>query len=144
MSTRRRLIQIAGATAASTALPRIAAGQMPVISTLARGFATFDYWFCEVPSQTFTNRSFFHAATASGYVIKFPPSDAFPILNKAQTLFERLEARGLTWRIYCDSPSPISFTGIIHASRLRPRFTQAMDIIRDTSFSLFPGLRTKT
>ena len=40
--------------------------QMPVLSTLARGFATFDHWFCEVPSQTFTNRSFFHAATASG------------------------------------------------------------------------------
>ena len=40
--------------------------QMPVLSTLARGFAMFDHWFCEVPSQTFTNRSFFHAATASG------------------------------------------------------------------------------
>ena len=36
--------------------------QMPVLSTIARGFATFDHWFCEVPSQTFTNRSFFHAA----------------------------------------------------------------------------------
>ena len=32
--------------------------QVPVISTIARGFATFDHWFCEVPSQTFTNRSF--------------------------------------------------------------------------------------
>ena len=31
--------------------------QMPVLSTLARGFATFDHWFCEVPSQTFANRS---------------------------------------------------------------------------------------
>lgn len=28
--------------------------QLPVISTLARGFATFDHWFAEVPSQTFT------------------------------------------------------------------------------------------
>jgi len=43
--------------------------QMPVLSTLARGFATFDHWFAEVPSQTFTNRSFFHAATASGFVV---------------------------------------------------------------------------
>jgi phospholipase C len=43
--------------------------QMPVISALARGFATFDHWFCEVPSQTFPNRSFFHAATSSGYVV---------------------------------------------------------------------------
>jgi phospholipase C len=49
--------------------------QVPVISTIARGFATFDHWFCEVPSQTFTNRSFYHAATASGLVVN-PPTTA--------------------------------------------------------------------
>ena len=29
---------------------------LPVLSGLARGFACFDHWFCEVPSQTNTNR----------------------------------------------------------------------------------------
>jgi phospholipase C len=109
---------------------------MPVLSALGRGFATFDHWFCEVPSQTFTNRSFFHAATASGYVINFPPADAFPIHNTAETLFERLEAKGLTWRVYCDSPSPASMTGIIHASRLRTRFARIFR--RSTTFSKTP------
>src|SRR6202012_6001079 len=55
--------------------------QMPVTSTLGRGFATFDNWFCEVPSQTFTNRSFFHAATASGFVINTDPPESFPLHN---------------------------------------------------------------
>jgi phospholipase C len=96
--------------------------QLPVTSSLARGFATFDHWFCEVPSQTFTNRSFFHAASASGFVINFPPADAFPVHNTAETIFERLEAKGLSWRVYCDAPSPASMTGIIHASRLHGRF----------------------
>ncbi|MGB8908069.1 MAG: alkaline phosphatase family protein [Candidatus Cybelea sp.] len=105
--------------------------QMPVTSTLARGFATFDHWFCEVPSQTFTNRSFFHAATASGFVINYPPAAAFPIHNTAETLFERLEAKGLTWRVYCDRPSPASFTGIIHASRLRTRFATNFFTVED-------------
>jgi phospholipase C len=105
--------------------------QMPVLSALARGFATFDHWFCEVPSQTFTNRSFFHAATASGYVINFPPADAFHVHNTAETLFERLEAKGLTWRVYCDAPSPLSFTGIIHASRLRSRFATNFSTVDD-------------
>jgi phospholipase C len=99
-----------------------APAQMPVISALGRGFATFDHWFCEVPSQTFTNRSFFHAASASGYVINSPPADAFPVHNTAETIFERLEAKGLSWRVYCDAPSPASFTGIIHFSRLHSRF----------------------
>jgi len=96
--------------------------QMPVLSALARGFATFDHWFCDVPSQTFPNRSFFHAASSSGYVLNSTPPDSFPIHNTAETLFERLESNGLTWRVYCDPPSPASFTGIIHASRLHKRF----------------------
>jgi phospholipase C len=96
--------------------------QVPVVSALARGFATFDRWFCEVPSQTFPNRSFFHAATSSGYVVNTSPPDSFPVHNTAETIFERLESKGLTWRVYCDPPTPLSFTALIHASRLRTRF----------------------
>jgi len=96
--------------------------QMPVVSTLARGFATFDHWFCEVPSQTFTNRSFFHAGSASGFVTNLFPSDAFPVRNTAETIFDRLDAHGLTWRVYCDPTAVIPFTGVIHAARLRDRF----------------------
>jgi phospholipase C len=96
--------------------------QLPVSSALARGFAVFDHWFCEVPSQTFANRSFFHAATSSGYVVNMSPANAFPVHNTAETIFDRLEAQGLTWRVYCDPPSHISLTGLIHAPRLRGRF----------------------
>jgi len=96
--------------------------QMPVISTVARGFATFDHWFCEVPSQTFTNRSFFHAASASGFVTNMIPTPAFPVHNTAETIFERLEAHGLTWRVYCDQGAIVPFTGMIHAARLANRF----------------------
>jgi phospholipase C len=96
--------------------------QLPVSSALARGFATFDHWFCEVPSQTFANRSFFHAASSSGYVNNMAPADSFPVHNTAETIFERLEAQHLTWRVYCDPPSHLSLTGIIHARRLLSRF----------------------
>jgi phospholipase C len=99
-----------------------APSQMPVTSALARGFATFDHWFCEVPSQTFPNRSFFHAATSSGFVVNMEPVAAFPLRNDAETIFERLEARGLSWRVYCDPPSHISLTGVIHAPRLHARW----------------------
>ena len=95
--------------------------QVPVLSGLARGFATFDHWFAEVPSQTFTNRSFFHAASASGFVVNAPYGN-FPVHNTAETVFERLEAAGLSWRVYVDAGSRLPFTGLIHASRLRDRF----------------------
>ena len=96
--------------------------QMPVFSGLARGFATFDHWFCEVPSCTFPNRSFFHAATSSGYVVNMTPPESFVAHNAAETLFDRLEGHGLSWKVYCDPPSHYSLTGLIHAPRLRGRF----------------------
>ncbi|MFD8102568.1 alkaline phosphatase family protein, partial [Nocardia fluminea] len=62
--------------------------QLPVLSALARGFATFDHWFAEVPSQTFTNRSFFHAASASGLVVNSPYAN-FPVHNTAEARVAR-------------------------------------------------------
>ena len=103
---------------------------MPVFSTLARGFACFDHWFCEVPSQTFTNRSFFHAASASGFVVN-APYENFPAYNTAETIFERLEAAGVPWRVYVDSDMRISFTGLIHARRLFPFFLTHFSSIHD-------------
>ena len=103
---------------------------MPVLSTLARGFACFDHWFCEVPSQTFTNRSFFHAASASGFVVN-APYDNFPVNNTAETIFERLEAAGVPWRVYGDPDMRVSFTGLIHASRLSPFFKTHFSSIHD-------------
>lgn len=96
--------------------------QLPVTSALARGFATYDRWFCEVPSQTFPNRSFFHAASSSGYLGNLSPIDAFPLHNDAETIFDRLGQHGLDWRVYCDPPSHISLTGIVHARRLWDHF----------------------
>jgi phospholipase C len=49
--------------------------QVPVISEIARGFGVFDHWFSEVPSQTMTNRSFWTAATSSGFVVNRPMSN---------------------------------------------------------------------
>ena len=41
--------------------------------------------------------------------------------NDAETLFERLEAHGRTWKVYVMEPMPVSFTGMIHYPRLRDR-----------------------
>jgi phospholipase C len=45
-----------------------------------------------------------------------------PKTNDAETLFDRLDAAGLTWRVYCDPPSHYSLTGVIHAPRLAGKF----------------------
>ena len=104
--------------------------QVPVISAIARGFATFDHWHCEVPSQTFTNRSFYHAATSSGFVVNVPYEN-FPLNNDAETIFERLDAAGLPWRVYVDPGMRMSITGMIHASRLSRHFATHFSTLDD-------------
>lgn len=103
--------------------------QLPVLSKLARSFACFDHWFCDVPSQTYTNRSFFHAGTASGMVLNTPPG-AFPLGNTAETIFDRLEAARVSWRVYFDPMQLVSATGLIHAPRLKPYFATRFASIR--------------
>lgn len=90
---------------------------LPVFSTLAKSFAVYDHWHCAVPSQTFCNRSFFHASTSHGYVTnglqdgpgKWLDASAVP------TLFNRLEDAGKSWRVYFDADQVVSLTGFLHA-----------------------------
>jgi phospholipase C len=96
--------------------------QLPVLNGIAREFGVFDHWFSEVPSQTFMNRSFWTAATSSGIVVNTPVRKWFR-KNDAETIFERLEQHGKTWKIYVMEPMPLSFTGIIHFSRLKGRLS---------------------
>jgi phospholipase C len=95
--------------------------QVPVLSTLARNFGVLDHWFSEVPSQTLPNRSFWTAATSSGFVVNRPFTN-FLRHNHAETIFNRLEQVGRTWKVYVLEPNPISFTGFIHMERLKDRF----------------------
>ena len=78
--------------------------QVPVLSTIAKGFGVFDHWFCEVPSQTFMNRSFWTAATSSGLTVNHPVGNWIQS-NTAETLFDRLEAHGRTWKVYIQEPN---------------------------------------
>ena len=66
------------------------------------------------------DRSFWTAATSSGLVVNSPAKKWFTS-NDAETIFERLEAHGKTWKVYLSEPMQISFTGIIHYQRLKNR-----------------------
>lgn len=95
---------------------------LPVFSTLAREFAVYDHWHCAVPSQTFPNRSFFHAGTSHGFVTNaFNPGIGKwldPLLNTGTTIFNRLEEAGISWRVYYDERQLVSLTGMLHAPHL--------------------------
>ncbi|WP_299242188.1 alkaline phosphatase family protein [uncultured Aquimarina sp.] len=97
--------------------------QVSVLSTLAKEFAVFDHWFCSVPSQTWCNRAFWHAATSGGQVIN-PGEDKGIIGNiegmkdwienvwSQKTLFELMEDANVSHGIYTENP--VSLTTVVN------------------------------
>ncbi len=68
---------------------------------LASSFATSDTWFAPVMSRTPPNREYLIGGTSAGYVYPEgvnPPADSAPI--SSPTIFEKLQAAGITWKIY--------------------------------------------
>ncbi len=76
---------------------------VPVISMLANYYAVCDHWFASVPSQTYTNRSFLHAGTASGYVNNRLGDHFWDgcFVNNTKTIFNLLQDNDpASWQIY--------------------------------------------
>jgi phospholipase C len=99
----------------STIMGSYTPAQVKVLSTLAYNFAVFDHWFSAVPSETYCNRSFFHASTSSGYVENGAKDtqQAKWANNTADTLFDRLTAttdpstgKPVAWSVYASYQLP--------------------------------------
>ena len=91
--------------------------QVPVLTTLAHEFAVFDNWHCDVPSQTYPNRAFWHAGYSFGFVNNSPLTKWFKDSGDA-TLFNRMQDNNVSWNIYTDNI--VSITGIVHFNQLLP------------------------
>ena len=93
--------------------------QIPVLNGLARGFGVFDHWFCEVPSQTFPNRSFWTAATSSGFCVNAPTtkfiSRTRPRRSSTGSTITARRGRSTS------RAAAFSGTGLIHYQRLKDR-----------------------
>lgn len=88
--------------------------QLPVLSMLAHSYGVCDRWHCSVPSQTYPNRSFVHAATSHGFV-RNPPYLNW-LFAKAPTIFNRIEddpRPELSWRVYYDQEDLVSATYLL-------------------------------
>jgi phospholipase C len=90
---------------------------VPVISQLAASFAVCDHWYAPVPSQTFTNRSFLHAGTASGYVNNVWHDPFGILINDTTTVQNVLDQSGVSFGIYYDSPTKFICNAFIAQER---------------------------
>jgi phospholipase C len=70
---------------------------LPYYYFMATNFATSDRWFSPVMSRTQPNRLYMLAATSAGHV--YPPKAGTPALSNP-TIFDSLQAAGITWKVY--------------------------------------------
>jgi phospholipase C len=85
---------------------------------LATQFAVADKWFAPAPARTDPNRYYLMGATSGGYAYPIAGNEG-PI--QATTIFDRLQAAGVSWKIYAGSDMytyAYAFSGF--ASRFGP------------------------
>jgi len=77
---------------------------------MASNFGTSDNWFHPVMTRTHPNREYLVAATSQGYVYPIGTDSQDKNLLTATTIFQELQAAGISWRIYVD-PTNSNCTG---------------------------------
>jgi phospholipase C len=97
---------------------------LPIMSTLAREFAVCSRWFCSVPSETWPNRLFAHAATSDGLV----RNDERRYTNR--TIFEALSSAGHRWQIYAGDIPQVAAYPELWWHDGGPRFSRLSDFFR--------------
>jgi phospholipase C len=73
--------------------------QLPFYYWLADNYTICDRWFCSVLGPTWPNRYYIHAATSNGKKDNTPP-----LGPGFDTVWDRLKAKGKTYRNYYDGP----------------------------------------
>lgn len=102
------------------------AEDLPVIAQIVRDFTSFDRYFCSWMGSTYPNRYYMHSAQAHGLSNNdFPPQRAGE--NPAwvagwdwPTLWDQLNARGVSWKYYFSNLPVIALWGPRHLANTRP------------------------
>jgi phospholipase C len=89
---------------------------LPFTYSLARYFPIGQRYFCSVLAQTYPNRRFFFAGTASGTISTDASTFSIPAANG--TIFDRLDAHKIDWAIYYQNlPSAAIIPGALNNAR---------------------------
>jgi len=104
-----------GAARPDDPLRCFARSQVPVITALAEEFVLCSAWFSSMPGPTWPNRYFVHAGSSGG--LDHSPSSmdiayymTFGFEFQHGTIFDRLEAKRIPWRIYRGDLFPQAFS----------------------------------
>jgi phospholipase C len=76
---------------------------LPIMSSLAKGFAVCDHWFASAPTQTLPNRGFAAAATSLGFL-----QNAHAKFFTCPSIYGQMSKSNVDWGIYGYNSEPMT------------------------------------
>jgi phospholipase C len=111
---------------------------IPFTYSLARHFPIGQRFFCSTLCQTYPNRRFFFAGTASGSIDDKAYALATPAANG--TIFDRLDAHHIGWRVYFEEvPSPLILPNFRGNASQTARLTPIAQFYTDAAAGNLPS-----
>jgi len=116
----------------------------PVLNTLASEYAVFTRWFCEAPTCTFPNRSFYHTGTSLGRIDNEAIVN-FAWQNDTPNLFDLLTDKGIAWKAYFDRATQIvpdcaiNLSGLHHVRMWHQHVADWSDFYADAAAGALPA-----
>ncbi|HKW19006.1 MAG TPA: alkaline phosphatase family protein [Terriglobales bacterium] len=105
---------------------------LPYHYWLATEFATSDAWFAPAPTRTMPNRYYMMGATSGGYA--YPITGNEPLIQ-AKTIFDSLQAAGVSWKIYTQIANGFTYADVF--AGFKSRYQNTGNIVVDPTFSQF-------
>jgi len=119
-------------TAGIRAMGFYTGNDLPYHYWLATEFATSDSWFNPAPTRTQPNRYYMMGATSGGYA--YPLMGGEPLI-KGKTIFDELQAAGISWKIYTQLPGGYTYADAFEG--FASRYANTGNIVEDPGFSQF-------
>jgi phospholipase C len=110
---------------------------LPFTYSLVKHFPIGERFFCSALCQTYPNRRFFFTGTASGTIATDVTTFGIPAANG--TIFDRLDAHRISWRVYYDDlPSALIVPNVAKTAARKARFHHFADFLRDAAAGRLP------
>lgn len=76
---------------------------LPILSTMATGYAVCDHWYSSAPTETFPNRAFVAMATSQGFL-----QDKSASIYTAPSIYTALTKKSVSWSVYGYDAPPLT------------------------------------
>jgi phospholipase C len=109
---------------------------VPVLNQLANNAVLFDHWFTSVPGGTIQNRLFAVSGQSTSDQLEVPPGGWTGI----PLIFDRLQAAGVSWRVYVENYKPALNISTANATARRGGEVARVPVLATARFANNPQL----